>query len=188
MNARPLSDIVSPVTPSELQDWLGLPTLENKLAALLSAATEIVITHIGRDLIQRNWRVTLNSVADFRGGYTRNDSLNGYPFVELPFSGLVSVASATSDGTLLTLDQYETDVEKTPGRIHFYGRTWAYNIVVNYTAGMAPNAAGIPEAIKAAIKMIASYLHAHLGECDTGDALKESGAITLLKRFRVERL
>lgn len=187
MNAKPLSDIVSPVTSAELQDWLLLPTAETKLAGMLSAATEAVITYLHRDLIQRDWVAVFTNLRDFRGGIG-GDSFDGYPFLELPFSDLDSVDAVTIDDVLQDITDYEIDTSTTPGRIHFFGRLWAHKITVEYVAGMGENAAAIPDAVKVAIKQTAAYIYEHRGACDAEDALDKSGAKSFLKRLRVERL
>jgi hypothetical protein len=55
-------------------------------------------------------------------------------------------------------------------------------IRIEYTAGMA----FVPGAIRTAIMMIGGFIYDHRGGCDAEDALKKSGAINLLRTYKVE--
>jgi hypothetical protein len=55
-------------------------------------------------------------------------------------------------------------------------------IRIEYTAGMP----FVPGAIRTAIMMIGGFIYDHRGGCDAEDALKKSGALNLLRTYKVE--
>lgn len=182
MHTKILDAIASPVTASELQDWLELPTAEAKLSGMLVAATDIAMTYIRQAILPTDMQATITSALDF----AYKTQFDGYPYVKLSWSALRSVASVTVDGVALSNTEYAINVNTTPGRIHFYGAGFVNEIVVTYEAGLAADATATPEAIKTAIKQIAAYIYEHRGACDSDEALNNSGAIASLRRFRVE--
>jgi hypothetical protein len=44
----------------------------------------------------------------------------------------------------------------------------------------------VPGAIRTAIMMIGGFIYDHRGGCDAEDALKKSGAMNLLRTYKVE--
>lgn len=90
----------------------------------------------------------------------------------LPYPPLASVTSATYvDGTgatqtLNASTEYEVDTGSNPGRVRLrYGQSWPntlchpQSVTITYVAGYGASDADVPEAIKAAIRLLAAHLY-----------------------------
>lgn len=178
MQATPQTDTVSPVTPAELADFIGVDSSDTLLPVMLVAATDAVIRHINQDLIQRDWIGIVPVPPEAR--------LQLSPYIdppstfELPYTALISVASVTgNDNEALS---YELQSQRRPANITVLGWDYLSEIRIAYRAGMVT----IPAAIKSGIMLMASYLYEHRGDCDADDGIKKSGAAMLLRPYRVE--
>jgi hypothetical protein len=177
MQATAQTDTVSPVTAAELAAFIGVPSTDPLLPDLLIAATDAVIGHINIDLTQREWVGIVPALGKTRVQVSPTfDPCNTF---ELPYTGLISVDAVTNtEGQPYT---FEVQAQRRPAKITVHD--WDYKeLRIEYTAGMQI----IPQAIKTAIKMLASFLYEHRGACDAMDGLKKSGAVTLLRPYRVE--
>lgn len=117
------------------------------ITALIITAREQAELHTRRQLISRQWRLTL-------------DAWPSANVIELPRPPLTSVQSVKyldQDGTLQTLDssRYTVDTTSEPGRLApAWGDAWPStrgdlnSVRVEYTAGYA-NAAAVPQPVKA---------------------------------------
>lgn len=176
MQAKPLTDTISPVSVQELEKFLDVyddPILED----MLSIATDAVISYLNVDLLPRQWKYTRNIRRyPFTVDYKRFP-VREWGWIELPYTALVSVDSVEVDGEAV---EYLTDDESRPGRV--YPKTFGDQLVITYTAGNAR----VPATVRTGIKMLATYLFEHAGACDVTDAMKKSGAEAILRPYRVE--
>ena len=176
MQATPQTPTISPVATADFADYLGVAASDPLLPGTLIAATDAVIEHINHDLTPRTW-VARTYVEGFRERQLSREHERAV-WYDLPYTGLLSVASVTVDGEPV---DYQT-VFVRPGKIKLDNPYVTGAIEVTYSAGF--NA--IPTTILEAIKMVGAYLYEHRGMCDVGDAVRLSGAATVLRRFRVE--
>lgn len=176
MQAKPLSDTVSPVSVQELEKFLDVyddPILED----LLSVATDAVIAYLNVDLLPRQWKYVQNINRDPLTVDYKRFPVRDWGWVELPYTALVSVDSVEVDGEAV---EYLTDDDSRPGRV--YPQTFGDQLVITYTAGESR----VPAGVKTGIKMLAGYLFEHAGSCDVTMALGKSGAEAMVKQYRVE--
>lgn len=177
MQATPNTDCVSPVLAADLAAYLGVPSTDPLLTPLLTAATDAAIRWINRDLTPRTWTAIIPVPDD---PWPRLSPYDAPPNrFELPYTGLVSVTSVEADGEAV---EYELEPNRRPARITLLDWDRSHEVEIVYVAGMSP----IPQAIKEAIKMIAAYGYEHRGSCEADEAIRKSGAVTMLRPYRVE--
>ncbi len=178
MQATPQTDTVSPVTASEFAVFVGASLDDPLLPGMLQAATDAAIRYINQDLLSREWVGIVPALEPTRLQLSPyNDPKTTF---ELPYTALISVESVTGNDSE-TLE-YTLQADRRPAKIAIVGWDYLSEIRIEYTAGMN----FVPGAIKTAIMMIASFIYDHRGGCDAEDALKKSGAMTLLRPYRVE--
>ena len=177
MQATPQIDTVSPVDLAEFAQFIGADATDPLLPGLLTAATDAAIRWINQDLIPREW-VGIVPVPDLREVQISPQGRVSKTF-ELPYTALIEVTSVTAgDGEL----DYLIQSERRPAKITVPAWTMEHELRIVYTAGMPL----VPVAIKSAIMMIGGFLYDHRGACDAMDAVKRSGALNLLRPYRVE--
>ena len=170
--------LVSPVTPSELADFLGLdytPADDALLNAHLLAACGWYIAHTNNELLQRSWSLKFDrypSQGESFGGLSPVNA-NLKSWIDIPLYPVTVIDSVTVDGDAETVT---SDLDSKPPRVFF--TSYGLNIDINYTAGY-PTAADIPENVIMGLMMMAGYLYEHRGACEIGNAAKESGAGSL---------
>ncbi|CAN8139680.1 hypothetical protein THIOSC15_1780005 [uncultured Thiomicrorhabdus sp.] len=147
----------SPISPSDLADFMGLDyeaSLDSLLNSFLLSSCEMVIKYTNHDLLSRDYVYKLKNVNEYKLSVTpsRIDC-----DVELPIKPISSIASVTADGETVTPDIAE-------GIYPICFTQCGEVIEVSYTAGYATDDL-IPDTLKTAIKMMASYLYEHRGEC-----------------------
>ena len=191
MRAYSNDPLQSPVTNQALADWLRLDDDHDPLLPIcLISATQMVIDYLQRDLIARDWVVSYEewpAAVTPRNGVSQHYSklLNR---IELPYAQLVSVDTVLVYGETIT--DYRI-ADTLPATIKFTGWPTRLNteddpaIVITYRAGFGETMADIPEGIKSGILMIAAHVYAHRGACEASEAIKMSGAATLLQPWRV---
>ena len=177
MQATPQTDTVSPVTAAELAAFLGVDATDPLLDGMLVAATDAAIRWINQDLLARKWVLKCgdNLGQEQQLSPTRFQS----NIIELPYTALVRVLSVTGGCDAICWEVVSTG---RPAKIRIDGWDGISELTITYNAGMAT----IPASIKTAIMMIASFMYEHRGQCDGDDAMKKSGAATLLRPYRVE--
>lgn len=204
---------VEPVTEAELRTFLreevaGLPDAD--ALDLIQEARQYIEQMAGIAMITQSWRLALDAwpsageawwggvreiaVSEIRMGATAGD-------VSLPQFPLQSVTSVTtysedSTATVVSLDTFDVDTYRTPGRMTLrFGKTWpvatrANNAIeIVYVAGYGDTAADVPAPLKRAVKQMAGYLYAHRGDgCDVGSAYMDSGAKGLVSAYTVVKV
>ena len=178
MQATTQTETVSPVSAAELAAFIGVSATDPLLAGFLVAATDAAIRYINQDLQIREWVGIVPVPLQTR--------LQLSPYIDPPttfellYTALVSVESVTgNDNEALS---YELQAERRPAKITVLGWDFLSELRIEYTAGMA----SVPSSIKTAIMMAAAFMYDHRGACEADDALRKSGAATLLRPYRVE--
>jgi hypothetical protein len=171
MQATPQTDTVSPVTVAEFASFMGASAADPLLPGLLQAATDAVIRYINQDLLPRAWVGIVPALTPTR--LQLSPYIDPSSTFELPYTALISVQDvSTNNGEFL---EY-------PAKLRVIGWDYMSEIRIEYTAGMA----FVPGAIRTAIMMIGGFIYDHRGGCDAEDALKKSGAMNLLRTYKVE--
>lgn len=176
---QPQSALESPVAASELADYLGIPydagMMAGNMNAVLLTACELVISHTGHELLEREHLYTV------RQGYVHL-RFNVYPvylsetgIITLPIWPVTEVLEVTEDDEAVDID---ANIDTMPAQVVAIGDV----VTIRYTAGY-PTASDIPSTIITAIKQVAGYLYENRG-CNAMDAVKDSGAAMLLATQR----
>lgn len=176
-----LTDTVSPATPSELAELLGVDATDPLLQPLLDAATDTAETWLSSAIVSRQftaswpfWPSTGAMAQGLAGTTSTPDS-----YLELPYTRLLSLDSVEVSG--VAFSAYELR-RTNPARVYAYPQEG--EIVATYTAGWLPE--NVPNAIKQGVLMAAAFLYEHRGSCDAMQALERSGATVLLQRYKIE--
>ena len=170
--------LVSPVTPAEFADYLGLDygaSQDTLLNAHLLTACGWYIAHMNNELLERVWALKFDRYPaegeSFGGLSPIRSNLKGW--INIPLYPVSTIDSVTVAGDVETVT---SDLDSKPPRVFF--TSYGCDIVINYTAGY-PLATDIPPNIILGINMMAAYLYEHRGACDIGNAAKESGAASV---------
>lgn len=192
INIVTLDSLVAPVTNQELIDWGKFDSDDPRIAPSLIMGTSLVISFLSLDLLQRTWTLTHDDwpvVGTVGGSMLSRQSYANNTRVDLLYANLLSITTVKVNNELLTTDDYRL-IKGKPWQIEFQTFSTAASyfkefpaIEIVYEAGYAL-ATEIPEPIKQAILITANYLLMHSG-CNTGNAIKESGAAELLRPFAV---
>ena len=190
MHLRTDDPLKSPVFASELVSWARLDSDDPMIESALIAATSAVFAFLKQDLTTRTWTATFEdwptngtysypSISPANYGSRRR--------IELPYTNLISIDEVRINGELEA--EYRI-IKGKPYCIQF--DNWGYTtddidaLAITYKAGYGESTADVPEAIRKAIMLAATYIIAHNGECDAGDSLSLSGAKPLLVPYAVK--
>ena len=170
--------LVSPITPAEFSDYLGLDynaSDDALLNAHLLAACGWYIAHMNNELLQRSWVLKFDRYPAQGESFTGLGAIaaNLSPWVNIPLYPVTVIGSVTVDTIAETVT---SDLDSKPPRVFF--TNYGENIEITYTAGY-PTFSDIPANIILGINMMAGYLYEHRGSCDIGNAAKESGAASV---------
>jgi uncharacterized phiE125 gp8 family phage protein len=187
MRARTSDALVSPVSNSSAADWLAVESTDPLLPPILLTATDAAIKFLGADILRRDWVATWDNwptVGTDTPGCLSPSPYHYQTLICLPYAygvlhdvdtvelgGQVSESYAVQGDAIYISSPVISNDPETP------------SLMVEYSAGYA-NANSVPETIKTAIKMIASYLYEHRGACSVEDALRKSGAASILTAYR----
>ena len=192
INIVTLDPLVAPVTDQELIDWAKLDSDDPRIGPSLIMGTNLVISFLSLDLLQRTWTLTHDDwpvVGTVGGSMLSRQSYANNTRVDLLYANLLSITTVKVNNEVLTTADYRLITGK-PWQIEFQTFSTAASyfkefpaIEIVYEAGYAL-ATEIPEPIKQAILITANYLLMNPG-CNAGDAIKASGAAELLRPFAV---
>ena len=185
-----LDALSAPVSREDLIDWARLDSDDPKIDSCLLIATSQVIAFLRLELLPRAYTLTYEDWPIVGTVTSPSLSRNNYAYksrIDLDYANLVSITSVKINDVALTTDDYRLIPGK-PYQIEFDQISFSNNdtsaLEVQYTAGYT-DFSKVPEAIKQGVKMVAAYIHAHSGGCDSGDAVKLSGAAELLRPYAV---
>ena len=183
--------LVSPATAQQLIDWSKLDNDDPNIEPSLLVATQLVISFLSLELLPRTYTLTYQDwpITGTVGGSSLSKPNYGRKSrVDIPYANLLSINSVTVSGEVLTTADYSVITGK-PYQIQFdtigTGNTDEPALEIVYSAGYGVDFTLIPAPIIQAIVMCAGYIHSHAGGCDTGNALKMSGATELLTPYSV---
>lgn len=181
---------VEPVTTTEAKSQLRVDFADDDtlIAALITAARQVVENITRRALVTQTWDLWLNKFP-------------GERFIELPLPPLQSVTSITyydDDDVVATFasTSYYVDTKREPGRVVLRDdASWpsdslrgANGVAVRFVAGYGL-AVAVPQAIKQATLLLVGHLYEHRESVSDERQLLElpQGAEYLLWPYRVMR-
>ena len=177
--------LVAVGTVARLADWLRLDDdTDPVLSGLLLTATDMVRAYIGKELESRAYIAEWQHWP-FDGTATHpNLSPQNIAYsdrVKLPWAALISVESVEIYGDVADYTAIIPRAEVCLPRIPtISGDCSSPAIKIEYTAGFAT----VPEPISEAVIMVAGFLFAHRGGCETTNPIMGSGAAQLLTPYR----
>ena len=189
MTAKTNDALNPPVTEQELADFAALPTGDDPAVnGVLIAATSMVVRFLERDLVARDWVLTLwdwpyVGTRSFPEVSRRNSYLSRE--IALPFANLLSVDSVELYGQQVTNFIKRDDSIILPEGAQFdrYKDNTDPAIRVSYRAGYGESTEDVPEAVRQAILMMVALMYETRGDCDASQALIRSGASEVLAPF-----
>jgi hypothetical protein len=181
--------IAPPVSVSDLQEYLALPSADSTLAGILAQATGAVVRYLGRDLIARDWTLTHWDWPATGTVNARNLGRDtGGPASEIPLPyGALSVASVERYGEAVSEYVFRGGSIVLGGWFSGF-MTPDPALVVQYRAGFGETAGDVPEEIRQAVLALAAFNYDHRGACDADEAMKRSGAAEMLGAWRSAEL
>ncbi len=189
-HSKPLSQAVSPVSATELNDWVrGLDECDPMLKVVLKAATGFVIDWLELELLSRDRLATWKDwpvIGTPTAGISHTNATYKTT-LEIPYANLITMDAVLIDGALVT--DYHLFTDQRPALIDLRDvfSVSDYDepaIQIQYQAGFG-GADDVPDDIKIGIMMLAGYMYDKRGACDLGEALSNSGAKSLLQPHKV---
>jgi len=201
-----------PILLEEFKDTLRLDGAEEdaSLGAYISTARALVEEYSNLVLIDRTLNLFLDKWSLDSGGSTEpwwNGVSDGAisifadcPSIAKlpvrPVSQITSINMVAADGTetLWDAENYHLRPGLNSAIALRSGRRWPVpgkpvdGIKITLTAGFGAGWNDVPASVRQALLMLASYLYANRGDQGPGDAVKASGAMTLLRPYRERRL
>lgn len=163
---------VEPVTLSELKAQARIDTAaEDTLASgLIAAARQWIERYTGRAFIAQTWQMWIDNW----------EELSEVDYIELLHPPLINVNSVkvfdnNDESEIWASENYFVDTAREPGRLALRaGSVWPIperltnGLMIEYDAGYGETANAVPEAIKLAIKQLATCWYEHRGDEPTG--------------------
>ena len=175
---RTADPLISPVTPAELANYLGLAydsSDDSFLESFILSACVWYVAYSNNELLERDYTLKFDRYPQSSEGYSglgiEPGILQGW--IQIPVNPATDVTEILADGEDITADA-TIDYDSKPQRIKLPNR-FLKAIEISYTAGY-PTSDDIPANILHGIKMLAAYLYEHRGECDAQNAAQKSGA------------
>lgn len=212
-NVRQTQPAQEPISLSEFKTHLRVTDSSEDayLSQLIVDATQEIEDTTGLALISQTWKLTLDRWPMSRERWWDGEAeghvniiYDGakWAAVTIPRYPLISVDAVTvysenSSATSITVaNVFDIDTSFLRGRMALkQGATWPVAlrsigaIDIDYTAGFGTKSVHVPAAIKRAIRQFGAYMYEHRGDgCDPKDALRLSGAMSILDRYRDMRV
>lgn len=198
-----------PVTVADMREHLrvGEEVTTGYLQDLIAEARQHIEDMTNLAMITQSWKVVLDrwpSSSESWWDGVRDGAISSLQgtmdTIELPRYPLSSITSVTvydEDGnsTAVTVaSTFDVDTVSKKGRMTLQrGASWpvalrANNAIeIEFVAGYGA-ATAVPAPLKRAIKQMAAYLYRNRGDCDPGDAYKDSGAKSAVDAYRVRSI
>ena len=208
-NVRTVAPTTTPITVDDVVEHLKLTdTDEGSLIQLyIDSVVESFERTLNIALMTQTWRLTLDrfpmqntpwwdGVVEAHISVIQNTSRSAQ--ILLPVFPLLSVDSMTVEGDpVVVSDIWTVDTQQRKGRLVLKrGATLptindrdANAIEIIYTAGFGATVASVPADLRHALLMCTAYMYEHRGDgCSAVDALRDSGAMATLNRYKVRDL
>ena len=181
---RTTDPLISPVSPSDLADFLSVTYSsadDDLYNGFLLAATERCISYTGIELLEREYKLKTDYYPQRQDGFSGVGIMHSYQawWINLPVYPVTEVSTVKVNDELVT--DYFVDLESKPARVETND---IGAIEIEYVAGHA-TAAEISPQLLLGIKMLAAYLYEHRGACNVSQAIVDSGAASLWSTSRL---
>ena len=181
---RTTDQIVSPVSPRELADFLSVTYSsadDDLYNGFLLAATERCIFYTGIELLQRNYKLKTDYYPQRQAGFSGVGIMHSYQawWINLPVYPVIEINTVKVNDELVT--DYFVDLESKPARVETND---IGAIEIEYVAGHS-SPADISPQLMLGITMLAAYLFEHRGACNISSAIIDSGAASLWSTSRL---
>lgn len=185
-----------PVTRDEAKAHLriesAVTTDDSLIDGLITAARQWVESYIGKALITQTWQVAYDGGA-LDDLFLQDSAAYAYPqrAISLPIGPNASSVSVTTyddsdSATVFSTSNYYVDQISDPPRLVLRnGASWptpgrdGNGMIIQYTCGYG-SAAAVPEAIKAAVKMLVAQMYEYRGEDEAATLAQPSFAVKAL--------
>lgn len=193
----------------EVKDHLRIDGADEdaSLGSLIAAATTLVENYLEMALVHRSVEFYLDSWQQSTGFQEGGDWWQGVTdgslsnlqakavAVALPIKPVASIEkieiTTTAGATVLwAAENYYLTPGLSPLLACRYGRAWPVpgigqdGIKISATAGFGPDWNSLPATIRQALLLLVTYFYYHRGDAEMGNALKASGADTLLQSYK----
>jgi len=186
---RTSDPVVSPITASQLADYLALdydPSMDAVLNIHLLAACNFYINYTSNELLQRDYVYKLDRWPEYGTRISGLSVVGGQQryWLTIPVYPVATVSSIIIGGDDYTA-KASIDLSSKPNRVMLEGGAITYGqIEMSYTAGYA-TAEEIPSNTLLGLYILAGYLYEHRGACAMTDAVKISGAKVFFDQARI---
>lgn len=208
-NVRTVAPSSLPITVEDVVSHLKLPdTDEGQLIELyIQSMVDAFESMLNIALMTQTWQLTLDrfpmqnehwwdGVKTAHINYIQDTSRSAQ--IMLPVFPLLSVDTmVVDDASVVVADVFIVDTQQEKGRLILKrGETLptitdknANAVVITYQAGFGSTATSVPSDLRLALLMATAYLYEHRGDgCSAVDALRDSGALATLNRYKVRDL
>lgn len=199
---------IEPVNLATMRTHLRLDDSDTRedtyIQQLISEARQEIEDAAGIALLQQTWRLTVDRWPGIREQWWEGtleahiNILHGsYGWLVLPRYPLLSVDSVTvydEDGTATSVtvsNVFDVDTEQQPGRLALKsGQTWPVAlrptnaIEIEYKAGYGTSANDVPLPLRRAIRNLVAHFYQHRGDCESNQAMSQSGADKLVSQYK----
>jgi hypothetical protein len=189
--SKPDGIITPVVSNSEIANWLVLDSSDPTLSGLALMATAHVINFLQLELVNRSRVLTYQDWPYI--GTEQHPSLSRPDAyfkreIELPYANLNEITD------VMVYGEPETDytiIRATTDRLYFNqiptrSSITAPALVVEYIAGFGDSVDDVPDPIRQGVLMLGAFLYEHKGACDAMEAMKRSGAESLLYPYKAK--
>lgn len=144
--------VLSPAALTELKQWLGISTAQDDapLTGLLRAGLEMCEAFTGSMPILAGCEEVLPASGGWQNLSTR------------PVQAITALQAIAADGTrtVLALSTYAVELDADGGgRVQVFLPGSAQRMAVRFTAGLAPDWASLPEALRHGVLRLAAHQH-----------------------------
>ena len=172
--------LLPPAALAQRKDWLGIATPQDDapLTALLRAALDLCEAFTGMVPLA----CTVEEVLNITGGWQR--------LTAHPVQAITGVEGVPADAPRFTLTSsaYAIDLDADGGGlVRIMAQGAAGRIAVRYTAGLAPDWASLPHALRHAVIRLAAHQH-RTRENDSAAPLPPAAVAALWRPWRRMRL
>ena len=182
---RTTDNIVSPISTSDMANFLGLPmplTVADEVLidGLLVASCKFYIDYTNKELLIRNYTLRYDRYPERQSAFGGLGAMHSNQdwWITFPVWPVDNIVSVTVDSEVLVDGtDYTYDLNSEPARL-MLEQTLACPIVVDYDSGYA-NSEDIPANALTGIQLLTAYLFDHRGSCDVSTAAQQSGAKTM---------
>lgn len=175
---------------NELANFAVVDPADPVLALVAGMATAQAVEFLRSEILGRNRKVIYQNFPTFGTNVPRSlagDSAVTSGVLALPYAALLSISEVKIFGEVST----DFSIMATSPSSIFMNNFGASDselpaAEITYRAGYAETLAGVPSGVQHGVIALAAYLYEHRGSCSGIDALKNSGAFSMLYPHKLQ--